>query len=197
MSSRPLTRAIAVLAAGQSTRFGVENKLLAMLGDRPLAGHVADAVRQTPADHRLAVVTDRAVAALFHGFDILWLEAAGDQSASLRAAALRAEALDVDQLIVTLGDMPLVPRTAYEQVAALAQDDQASAVTDGQRPMPPACFPRAMFTQLAALDGDKGARSLLRALPDRALVPIDPARLQDIDRKSDLTALGIAQTRNL
>lgn len=180
----------AVLAAGRSTRFGADNKLRAQVRGAPLASHVAEALRRTTVDHRLAVVADPKVAALFHGFEIIWLEdPAAAQSASLRCAVERAAALGSDRLLVALGDMPLVPQEAYQQVMERATDVVASAMSAGQRRTPPACFPKTQFARLCAMQGDKGARSLLAELPDEALVTMPNTASTDIDRKSDIDRL--------
>jgi molybdenum cofactor cytidylyltransferase len=51
---------------------------------------------------------------------------------------------------------------------------------------PPACWPRSLFAELRALDGDRGAGRLLQALPEAALVRAPAGCLLDIDTQEDL-----------
>ncbi len=180
-----------VLAAGRSSRFGNGNKLLAMLGDRPVASHAAAAMRQAGVTCRAVVTTDQHVAARFDGFEVLSPDGSlGDQSASLRAAVAWARAKDADKLVVSLADMPLVDVTLIDRVIARCEKEQASVAGAGDRRAPPACFPRAFFAELGKVSGDRGARDFLIALPPDAVVPASELELTDIDTRDDLQKLG-------
>lgn len=180
-----------VLAAGRSTRFGADNKLLSPLRGRPLAGWAAQAMRDVPLDHRLVATSSEEVAACFEGFDVV--AGAGPlagQADNLRAGVARAAALGADRLLIVLADMPLVDTSLLEAVLAACTDDHASAATDGRRRMPPACFPKADLAALGRLQGDRGAGELLRALPETALVRVSEAQLSDVDTAEDLARLN-------
>lgn len=157
-----------LLAAGASRRFGAANKLLAMLGDRPLISHAASAMQALPLDRRIAVISDPALAPFLQGFDIVQI-AQGEQSDSLRAGVAAAGL--PDRLLIALGDMPLVTLKLLEQVLDRATDDLPAACRDGDGPpMPPACFPASALPRLGALTGDQGAGRLIRDLPSAQLV---------------------------
>lgn len=172
-----------VLAAGRSSRFGPEDKLLADLNGRALAAHVAAAMRAVPLDRRIVVAGSKRVAALFPGFQAVLLDnAATGQSDSLRAGVAAASVPDLtpDRLLIALADMPFV--TAEHLAAVLDRcGATGSASTDGTRPMPPACFPVTMFDALARSTGDKGAAPLLRGLPPQALLRASDRLLFDVD----------------
>ncbi len=179
-----------VLAAGRSERFGSADKLLAPLNGRPLAAHSAKAMRAVQLDHRLVVVTNPAVAALFGGFEVLEMEQEdAPQSASLALGARQAMARGADRLLIALADMPLVDADLLTTVLHHATKPQPSAATDGARAMPPACFPASWFTALTEISGDRGASSLLRELPPSALVPAPDGMLADVDTPDDLETL--------
>ena len=179
-----------VLAAGRSSRFGAADKLLADLGGKPLAAHAADAMRAVALDHRLAVVADRAVGALFGGFEVLTVTASeAPQSRSLALGARRAKALGADRLLVALSDMPLVDAGLLASVLARCTDARPSAATDGARISPPACFPADRLDPLARLEGDRGAAALLGDLPGSALARARPPMLGDVDTRDDLARL--------
>ena len=180
-----------VLAAGQSRRFGAANKLLAPFRGKPLAAWTAQAMRAVPLEHRLAVTGSPEVAALFEGFECLSGagEAAG-QADSLRIGAARAQALEADRLLIALADMPFVRHGVMTEVLAACDDTTGSAVTDGDRRMPPACFPAGKLPGLLELEGDRGARTLLAELPSEALLQVPPAMLLDLDRQEDFALFG-------
>ena len=100
---------------------------------------------------------------------------------SLALGAAAARELGASRLLVLLADMPHVTASHGAAVLAACTDKHASAsLCDGVR-MPPACFPAADFTRLAALSGDHGARDLIADLPADALVEAGPALFTDID----------------
>mgnify|MGYP003627092837 CR=1 FL=1 len=176
-----------LLAAGHSRRFGAEDKLLADFRGRPLIRHAADALRAAGFDALVAVVGTDAVAAELGGFTVIRPETGvADQSTSLRAGIRFIDATDANAVVVALADMPLIGAGHLRAVAAHLRSDRPAAATDGKRPMPPAGFPRAMFAALLSSTGDRGARTLLRGLPQGALVAVDPGLLRDIDVPTDL-----------
>jgi molybdenum cofactor cytidylyltransferase len=180
-----------VLAAGRSTRFGTQDKLLASYHGRPLASRAAAAMREVALDRRLVVTPSTEVAACFEGYE--QVPGAGPlagQADSLRAGVARAVDLGADRLLIALADMPLVDAGLLTVVLDTCTDTCASAATDGRRRMPPACFPGADLAVLARLQGDRGAGALLRALPDEALVTADAGILFDVDTIEDLARLS-------
>lgn len=184
-----MTTAGLLLAAGRSTRFGADNKLLAPVRGCPLLSWAAGTMQALALDHRIAVTAEGRVAALLPGFDIVAVPPDADQSASLRAGVARARALGVDLLLVALGDMPLITPGLLAGVMARARRHGAAAATDGELRAPPAAFAAGHFDALLALSGDRGAGAILRGLPDDALEPA-PGLLADIDTRDDLSALS-------
>lgn len=182
-----------LLAAGTSRRFGLRNKLLVRLDDKPLVAYAAAAMRRANFHSVLAVVADCEVATELDGFHLVWVDREQPSlSQSLRAGIAKADSLGVDRALVSLGDMPGVTPQLLSAVAANCIGDTPTAATDGKQAMVPACFPRSMFAALMALEGDKGANSLIRYLPLEALVRAEATQLRDIDTPEDL---GSAKTR--
>jgi molybdenum cofactor cytidylyltransferase len=190
--------AVVILAAGQSTRMGGPNKLLAEIGGRPLiriAAEEALASRARP----VIVVTghqrDKVEAAL-DGLPVQRVhnpDFADGLSTSLRAG-LAALSDDVDGAIVCLGDMPQVRSHLIDRLIAAFDPERGALVVvptiDGKRGNP-VVWSRRFFPELMALQGDVGARNLIGRYPEAvAEVPLaDTAALVDVDTPEALVKL--------
>lgn len=189
-----MARAVALLAAGRSRRFGAD-KLAALLRGKMLGLHVADTLAQIPLDHRWVIVADLAHPCVSGwqaaGFDAVHnsYAAMGMGTSVALAAGLAAEA-GIDQLLIALADMPLVPAghfAALLEQGCLKGRGAMIASSDGRTPMPPALFGSAHFARLALSQGDSGAR---RVLADATLIAAPAGCLIDID---DAATLAIVQ----
>lgn len=189
---RPAVAAI-ILAAGRGTRFeGGENKLLAeirgeallrrvalsALGSRACATIVVTGHARNPIEGALADLPVRFV----HNSDF-----ESGLASSLRAGLHATEA---DAALIMLADMPGVSTAvanalidAFERVPESA----AVAPTCGGRRGNPVLLSRGIFPLVSRLDGDEGARKLLRALDGVVDLPLDdPGVLADVDTQADL-----------
>jgi molybdenum cofactor cytidylyltransferase len=174
-----------VLAAGSSTRFGGD-KLLQPLAGKPLAAHVADTLAGMGLS-RIAVCPagDATRAALFaaRGFEVVANPDPGrGMGASLGLGAARALALDAGTMLVCLADMPFVTAGHLEALLeGIGGSDAAVTLANGTR-SPPALFARRLFTRLTSLDGDSGARDLLRSATP---IAASPEMVRDFDTPAD------------
>lgn len=183
-----------LLAAGQSRRFGADDKLLAPLAGEPLALHAARRIVELAPSRRIAVCADDTGALAQElktlGFEIVANPDAerGLASSLARGIAAAADGRD-DAALVCLADMPFVGTAHMRDLLTRFDAAQAPVVasTDGQTAMPPALFARALFDRLRASEGDRGAKALLA---DAILVRASPGELADIDRPEDLRPGG-------
>jgi molybdenum cofactor cytidylyltransferase len=186
-----------VLAAGRSTRMGGPNKLLAEVGGKPLARIAAEEALASRADPVIVVTghqrerVEQALAGLKVRF-VHNPEFADGLSTSLKAgiAAVPAEA---DGAIVCLGDMPQVRAALIDRMIAAFDPARGALVVvptiEGKRGNP-VLWSRRFFPELAALEGDVGARHLIGAYGEALTeVPADAAALIDIDTPEALSAL--------
>jgi len=160
-----------VLAAGSGSRFGASAKQLAELDGIPLLEHALRAVEAVPAIERIVVVLGARAEEILAGVDfgaaepVICTDWADGQAASLRCG-IEAVA-GADAAVLTLGDMPRITPAVVEQFAGLAArygaQARARAVYDGL-PGHPVVLGRDYFDQIAALQGDVGAREVLKAI---------------------------------
>jgi molybdenum cofactor cytidylyltransferase len=181
-----------LLAAGAASRFGAE-KLLRVLPDgTPLAVQSARHLRSEIA-RVLAVVRPGAtgLAALLaaEGLEVVECpDAARGMGASIACAVRAAGAADA--YLIALADMPFIRPTSIAAVRdALAAGAGLAAPYFASQRGHPVGISGWFRSQLAALDGDQGARSLLARHADLLVqVPVqDLGILRDVDRPGDLT----------
>jgi molybdenum cofactor cytidylyltransferase len=154
-----------VLAAGGANRFGAP-KQLASLGDDFLLERPLSVLAASPVDERIVVLgadADRILGEvdLMGATPVLCPDWESGQSRSL-AAGLRA-ADDAEAAVLLLGDQPFVSVAAVERVLAERREGTvAIRATYGGDPGHPVVLERELFAEAMALDGDAGARTLLR-----------------------------------
>ena len=181
-----------LLAAGSSRRFGVDKLHVPLDDGLPLVLWTARNLRAAGCPV-LAVVRpgDRVTADLLTSVSGVEVSACpGAERGMGRSLAWGvARSAGAAGWLVALGDMPyLRPRSIRSVLDAVSAGASIAApVLAGQRGHPVA-FSRHWRHELLRLDGDEGARSILRAHSDLLkLVPCgDPGVLRDIDRPSDL-----------
>lgn len=193
MSPAPV---VIVLAAGAGSRFeGQGHKLTQALGDSTVLGATLKHVIASRL--RLVVVTTSALREVVKTWvavqDVIvvpGVNGSGEHLAGMGdsiAAGVRARG-DASGWLVLPGDMPLVrPATLRAVAAALAHHSVAFAQHQGQRGHPVA-FSAEIYSELAVLSGDQGARRILARYPAAAVEVDDPGVLIDIDTHSDLQA---------
>lgn len=185
-----------VLAAGSARRFG-GGKLLAPFRGRPLLHGALAAARAAPVSEIIVVTgADRvAVEACVAAFDPAIRTVHAEGHAEGLAASLRAGVASLgpqtEAVIVFLGDMPCVPVPVLGPLAqAVAAGAPAAAPEFQGRRGNPVVLSRRLFPQVAGLEGDAGARSILDGLGERLarVESPDAGVLFDVDRPQDLQA---------
>ena len=197
--ARPGRRIAAiVLAAGRSTRMGGPNKLLAEINNTPLvriAAQEALASRARP----VIVVTGhqrQQVEVALRGLDVKLVhnpDYAEGLSTSVKAG-IAAAPDDVDGVIVCLGDMPQVNAPLIDKLLGAFDPEKGALVavpTIGGKRGNPVVWSRRFFPELAALQGDTGARHLIASFPEAVTeVPLSgSAALVDVDTPDALKAV--------
>ena len=185
--------AIALLAAGRSSRFG-SDKLEHPVGGTMLGVRAARAVSTLGFGHRFAVTSASrpvvSAALTAEGFAIVDNDApSAGLSRSISLAVAAAAQTDATALLICLADMPLV--TADHLTALVAAWRTGGGVVASSNEgvaTPPAIFPRSIWPILERLEGDRGARDIIAAA---RLIPASAHALRDIDRLSDVPATPV------
>lgn len=180
----------AVLAAGASTRMGTCKLTRPFAGStlleralRAARGCAAAETVVVTGAHRDAVARSVQELGAREAFNPSWERG---QSTSVRTAARFAAARGYDLLLVMVADQPYVEAAHLDALLrAYATGGAHACVTQGaQRRGNPCLFDWTCFPLLEELEGDEGARSMLRAHPELAVhaVPAADARvLDDVD----------------
>jgi len=175
-----------LLAAGRSSRFADQNKLEQEFLGKPVGLHVVTAFEDIPFQARFVVRDGCSLE--FPGYKVIHNDRPDDGMArSIRMGVEQAKALDAKAVLIALADMPRVTAAhIYRLLEAADAEDAVVASSDGTQPRPPALFGAGKFDFLLTLEGDAGARDMVRAGKH---VVTSPAELIDIDTPEDLEAL--------
>ena len=186
-----------VLAAGAARRFG-SPKGLADYRGRPLIRHVVESVSTAIATRGPASAVTVVLgpepeplreALSGTGVDIAINEHLSDGLSSSLRLGIQSLPPGTSAVLIVLADQALVASDEYQRLLDVAR-------TNPERPIAaayddtvgvPAVFPARYFERLSALQGDRGAGSLLKS--DDQVVPIDmPSAAFDIDTPEQLAA---------
>lgn len=184
-----------VLAAGKSRRYGRRNKLTALLRGQPLVRHVVAAAVASRGRPVIVVRgyqrrrVDHALRGLRRRFSPVFNPAyAAGMGTSLAAGLARVPA-QCSGAVVCLGDMPHIRRGDIDAlINAYVSGDQAVVPVAAGRRAHPVLLSRGLFPAVAKLQGEVGARMLLRDMPRVREIPAGRRALLDVDRVRALQA---------
>ena len=184
---------VVLLAAGRSERFG-GNKLLADYCGRPMVCRALEAATALRAA-RTAVVTgcgEIARLAEAYGCEVLTNDA--PQLGQSHSICLGVRAVqDMDAVLLMVCDQPRLTGASLERLVQdfMRSEKGIACLRDGTHQGNPAVFSRRYFDALLALEGDRGAKGILRAHEDDLLVveTVGPDELADADTPDMLEAM--------
>jgi molybdenum cofactor cytidylyltransferase len=180
-----------LLAAGSGSRFG-GGKLLHPLPDGTPIGVASLRNLKNALPEAIAVVRngDRRLRAVLEaeGVEVHVCEDARLGMARSLVCGIEASS-NADGWIIALGDMPfLLPQTIKTIAGRVAQTGRIAVPAYHAERGHPVGFGRSYLTELLALQGDEGARSIIARHPrDLEIIECDDsAILRDIDTPADL-----------
>jgi len=193
--ARPVIRGLltVVLAAGGGSRFG-GRKPLARIAGKALVRRAAECAPAGPGSELIVIsgAQHSAIRACLTGLparvvrNLRWRQGL---ASSLRCA-LQAVRSPAQAVLLLPVDLPLLAAADLQALARAwrrAPRRPAAAAFAGGLGAP-AIFPRCYWPLLRQLRGDRGARTLLAALPGVQGVPL-PAAAHDVDTPAELAAI--------
>ena len=184
-----------VLAAGLSRRMG-QAKLMLDWEGAPVIRRTVERVLAAALDDLIVVTPPAAgeITAALDGLPVRFAvnaDPAAGQATSV-VAGIRALAPETDAALIALGDQPTLPADVIPALLrARAETGRpiAAPVYQGERGNP-VLFAAAVFPELCALSGDRGARGVIERDAARvALVPFDVSMPPDLDTPEDYARL--------
>ncbi|WP_017436121.1 NTP transferase domain-containing protein [Saccharococcus caldoxylosilyticus] len=159
------------LAAGQSRRMGMDKRSLPFsgntLGDAALKAAVLSLISHVlvvvPPDDTLTWLAPE-LAKHKKCTIIRCFDCSRGQAHSLRCGIKRAMQMQAEAIVILLADQPFITEAVINELIQLYEQYQADYIsfTNNGIVMPPVLFARSTFFDLLLLDGDEGARKLLR-----------------------------------
>ncbi|HHX38221.1 MAG TPA: nucleotidyltransferase family protein [Clostridiaceae bacterium] len=190
---------IIVMASGLSRRFG-SNKLLRPIAGRPMFMHILNLLHgyQTECMETTDVIVVSAWPEILKAADEFGFIAVRNEenekgiAESIKLGLAAPGSFEPDLAAFFTADQPFFSATSLQKFVrtALLQSDRITCVRAGKRLGNPVAFPRDLFGELQALEGDVGGKAVLRKHPKRVFyVDVPLHELQDIDTPEDFAAM--------
>lgn len=163
------------LAAGQSRRFGIEDKLFVNVQGLPLCYHALENLLKVSFD-KVFVITRQEQQHMFTSFlekvHIINPQEDCGQAESLRLGILQAEKVKADGVIIVLADQPFITKEALEQLIYHFERNRETPFIAFDRPIiaPPLLISKSLFAEIKLLKGDTGARNIILKYRSEGLI---------------------------
>lgn len=185
-----------LLAAGTSSRMGRGNKLLLKIADKTVLQWSVENVLASKVTQVFVVAGKgfEEVQSYLSQFEVTVVHNSNYQSgisASLKAG-LKMLAPSTDGALILLADQPNLQPQTLNCFLELFSDGDKKIIAGQYDPITgnPVLFHRKCFNDLLQLQGDVGARSLLKRFPGEiATVEIPPEQSLDIDTPEDFSKM--------
>ena len=186
-----------ILAAGKASRMGKAKQLLTYQGSSLISHAVKIGLNSTCKP--VIVVLGAYAEQIKPEIDKLPVKIVENphwktgMSSSIRAgiAAIKESNPNLDAVIIALADQPLINETAFDRLIQSYQETQNIIIASAYDDIVgvPALFKHSLFSELINLEGDKGAKALMRKYQDEMLTVSIPEAAIDIDTPDDYQKL--------
>lgn len=185
-----------LLAAGSSTRFGSENKLLVQIDGEAIVRQAVSSLIEAEIDPIYVVVGHEAkrVESALSGFDVVFVrnpDYAQGQATSVQAG-LGSVSAATNAALFHLSDMPAVRPESIRLIVEAYRADVADAIAAGYRGTRgnPVLFDSRYFPELNDVSEDYGGRYVLMNSDRAAIMETGgPGVTADVDEREDLASV--------
>ncbi len=192
---------IIILAAGSSSRYGKIKQLL-YLNNKTLIQHVID--EATDADAELIIVVtgasaDKVINEIKNNkVEIVFNENWKDGMASGIVAGIKKAIVlnnKIEKIIITVCDQPFVSSLLFQQLCQMQNESTKHIVASSYDDIvgTPVLFTQKYFDALICLQGEEGAKKILKANKDDVATIDFPQGTIDIDTQKDFGDLLVNQ----
>lgn len=161
-----------VLAAGKSTRMGDDNKLLLKFNDKAMVSHVIDQLQMSKISD-IIVVTGNEFSEVRKAIkQQVEFTHNPDYDMGLCTSlkvGIKSLHADCDGVMVCLGDMPYISSKSYDALLDAFEKGHIIVPTSHGKIGNPLVFSSEFFKDFEILEGDKGARGLLKKYPEKVI----------------------------
>ncbi|MBL4665750.1 MAG: molybdopterin-binding/glycosyltransferase family 2 protein [Sneathiella sp.] len=202
---KPKQIAAILLAAGQSRRMGTQNKLLALIDEKPMVRHVAETLLAANVDDILIVTGHEAddIVKSMWDLSIRSVQNPKFEDGISTSVKLGFELLHekFDGILICLGDMPFVSAEQLNLLIDAFNPEDGGAIivpTQNGKRGNPALISSQFWEEVREISGDIGAKALISA-NDHVVhtVEIDSSSIfADIDTPEILASLTTPKNKN-
>jgi len=187
--------AIAILAAGASSRMGQPKQLLEYKG-KTLLQHAIDTALETSCRPVFVVVQNLGhlpveTQAILELRPLVNQESSRGVSSSICLATEQVLAIDtIDALLFMNADQPQIESACLQRLVASYKSGGIVASRFGGTHGSPAIFDRCYFPELMALTGDRGAKAIIQRNVASIVEVVMEEAILDIDTPSDYASMN-------
>ena len=182
-----------VLAAGKSKRFGKSNKLLASYKKNLVLNHTLNKILKSKVDEVLLVTgyQNNKIQNQFKKYSnikFLFNKNFNKGMSSSIKLGLKNMNKKTKGFMICLGDMPKISTKVYDQIISKFKKIKNYPMVpyNFSKQGNPVCFPAKLKTKLMKINGDQGAKKVLKQYRFKKILVKSKSILFDIDHKHDL-----------
>jgi molybdenum cofactor cytidylyltransferase len=186
-----------ILAAGKASRMGKPKQLLTYQGSSLISHAIKGAINSNCKP--VVVILGAYAEKIKPQIDKLpvqirenpYWKTGMSSSIHVGIAAITQSNYNLDAVIIALADQPLISEAVFNQLIQSYQETRKIIIASTYNDVVgvPALFNRPLFSELTNLEGDKGAKALMRKYQDEVLNIAIPEAAIDIDTPDDYEKL--------